>query len=382
MEDFERNHIGELDGIRAIAIIIIVGYHFWQLSWLRPSVGFIDLDWLIRNGSILVDMMILMSGFCLFLPYARHKVYDEEMPSTKKFYKNRFARIAPSYYLSIILILVLFVFPNREYYSKKDMWMDISTHVFFIHNWFEMPAMYSKLLGVLWTVAVEVQLYAFFPFIAKAFLKRPKTIYFLLIAIGLGSSLLISKNFGNIIQALYVNNTLTFVSVFANGMLGAYMYILMTKDKKRNTIEGLFFTIIAIGCIFLFKIMCHSRLSSSSEAKWQIDYRFLLSILNMAFIISCIMSLRPFRKIFNNRIMSFIASISYNLYIYHQFIAVKLREWKIPYWEGETLPNMVGNFDWQWKYLILCIVVSVGLATLMTYCVERPVAKLIKCRRE
>ena len=65
------SHIGVLDGIRAIAIFLVAWYHIWQQSWLQPLTEHVNLDGLVRNGSILVDMMILLSGFCLFLPYAR-----------------------------------------------------------------------------------------------------------------------------------------------------------------------------------------------------------------------------------------------------------------------------------------------------------------------
>lgn len=64
--------IGPLDGIRAVAVLMVVWYHFWQQSWLMPVAGPVNLDWMPRNGAICVDLMILLSGFCLFLPYARN----------------------------------------------------------------------------------------------------------------------------------------------------------------------------------------------------------------------------------------------------------------------------------------------------------------------
>ena len=60
--DYEIYRIGVLDGIRAIAIFLVAWYHIWQQSWLQPLTEHVNLDWLVRNGSILVDMMILLSG--------------------------------------------------------------------------------------------------------------------------------------------------------------------------------------------------------------------------------------------------------------------------------------------------------------------------------
>lgn len=110
---------------------------------------------------------------------------------------------------------------------------------------------------------------------------------------------------------------------------------------------------------------------------WQVENRFLLSLLFMVFVLAVIFSARWFRKIFDNRIMVFLAGISYNLYIWHQYIAVKLKEFRIPFWEGDTPPNQSGDTVWQWQYMILCIILSLLVATAMTYLVERPLAKKI-----
>ena len=99
MSDYETKYLKVLDGIRALAILIIVWYHFWQQNWLSPNFSFISLEFLPRYGFLLVDMMILISSFCLFIPYARTMVYHEKYPNTKNFYIKRLARIVPSYYL-------------------------------------------------------------------------------------------------------------------------------------------------------------------------------------------------------------------------------------------------------------------------------------------
>lgn len=379
-EGFEKYHIKELDGIRALAIIIIVWYHFWQQSWIVPVMGPINLDWLIRNGSILVDMLVLLSAFCLFLPYARQMVFKEQAPAAKYFYINRIARIAPSYYICIFIVLMLFAIPLHEYQSKNFMIRDIFSHMFFIHNWFSDTLLLTKLNGVLWTVALEVQYYLIFPLIAKAFVRRPKTTYFSMIALGLLSCFLISNNFSNINQALFVNNAFTFAGVFANGMLGAWIYCLIINNRKRSKAGSIIFTLLAIGSIYAFRLLCMNRQVYGFETKWQIDYRFLLSIVFLIFMISSIMSAKIFRKILNNGFMRFIAKISFNLYIWHQFISVRLKEFHIPMWYGDTPPNILGDKVWQWKYMILCIFLSLLVASFMTYCVEIPIAKIIKNR--
>lgn len=370
-------HIPVLDGLRAVAILIVVWYHFWQQSWLMPIVGDFNLDWLPRNGAILVDFMILLSGFCLFLPYAREMVYGEKAPGALGFYKKRVARIMPSYYVSILIVLFCFALPLGEYASGTAFWQDFVPHLFFVHNLFPQSHIYTHLNGALWTVAVEVQFYLLFPLLARFFQKKPVLTYVGMVAVGLLSSDWISGHYDTLNQSMFVNHTLTFFSVFANGMLGAWAYVSMNKNRIRSKAEETLFCLLAIGGMCLFKVMCQHRSQYISDTRWQIDYRFLLSLLFLLILFSVIMSPRYWGWLLGNRFMRFLAGISFNLYICHQYISVKLKQFRIPYWEGDTPPNQLGDKPWMWKYLILCIVVSFVVAVLMTYLVEKPLAKLI-----
>ena len=375
--DYEMYHIGVLDGIRAISIIIIVWFHFWQQSWIMPVFGPINLDWLPRNGSILVDMMILLSGFCLFLPYARHAIYGEQRPSSGLFYTKRASRIFPSYFVAIAIALVI-ALVSGTYVTNIDMLRDLLPHLVFLHNWFVESSSDTQLIGVLWTVAVEVQFYIFFPMLAKSFIKKPMLTYWIMVAVGVISSFIISVNFANVNQSMFVNNTFTFASVYANGMLGAWVYVYMTKRQKKNRAEQIFFTLMSLASIFIYKVLCEHRMNYSMETKWQLDYRYVLSLVFLLFVVSTIMALKWYRIIWDNIVMRFIASISFNLYICHQFIAVKLKEWRIPYWTGDEPPNIKGDSVWQWEYLLLSILLSLVVAVAMTYLVEKPLANLIK----
>lgn len=376
-EYYKTDHIDVLDGVRAVSILIVVWFHFWQQSWLMPIVGDFNIDWLPRNGAILVDMMILLSGFCLFLPYAKEMVYGIKAPTVSCFYVKRAARIMPSYYASVFIILFCFALPLGQYATGTDMWKDLTPHLFFVHNFFEESYQWTKLNGALWTVAVEVQFYLLFPLLARAFQKKPLLTYFFMIAVGLLSCHWISNHYDTLNQGMYVNHTLTFTSVFANGMLGAWAYISMTKNRPKNKAEQTLFFLLALGGMWLFKLMCQSRMSYSSATKWQIDYRFLLSLLFLLILISVIMADRYFHWLLGNRLMKFLAGISFNLYIWHQYLCVKLKEFRIPYWEGDTPPNQLGDKVWQWKYLLLSIAVSLVVAILMTYLVEKPLEKAI-----
>lgn len=375
--DYQTEHIDVLDGVRAIAILIVVWFHFWQQSWLMPIVGDFNIDWIPRNGALLVDMMILLSGFCLFLPYARSMVYGTSAPTAKTFYVKRGARILPSYYFSVLLVLFLFALPLKEYVNKGVMWKDLLTHLFFVNNFSYDTLIGTKLNGVLWTVAVEVQFYLLFPLLAKWFQKRPILTYSGMTLLGLISSHIISQNFGQLTQGLYVNHTLTFFSVFANGMLGAWVYVSITKEKKPLKSEQFFYVLMVLLGLVLFKILCDHHMCFPNGQQWQVKYRFVLSLVYLLILFGILMAQQYFRFFLGNRFMKFLAGISFNLYIWHQYIAVKLKEFRIPYWEGTTPPNQLGDKPWMWKYMILCIVLSLVMAILTTYLIEKPVSRWI-----
>ena len=373
--DYEINHIKVLDGIRALAIIIIVWFHFWQQSWIFHHIGNISLDFIPRYGYLLVDMMILLSSFCLFLPYARSMIYHDDVPNTKTFYHKRLVRILPSYLLSMVIAIIFLIISNKNI-SMSFFLKDTLTHMFFVHNLFRDTLVSTNYMAVLWTVALEVQFYLIFPYLAKKFMKHPIITYLVMMSIGITSTIIFHfiSNDSNI--SLLVNNPLTFFMVYANGMMGCYLYVKYTKNKKRNTIKDLIFTFISISCIFIYKYLC-STISLDLQ-RWQIDYRLLLSILFTIFIISSILSIKYYRFLLENKLMKFIAVISFNLYIYHQFIAVKLKEFRIPYWTGDTPPNILGDVKWQWTYFLLCIIISLIVAIVFTYFFEKPITKKLK----
>jgi len=374
---YRQGHIDVLDGIRAVTVLIIVWFHFWQQSWIMPIYKNINLDWIPRNGAILVDMMILLSGFCLFLPYAKEMVYGTKTVPAKDFYIKRIARIFPSYYLCVAICLFCFALPLKEYSGSEFMIKDLLARIFFFSN-FSLDTLFgTKLNGALWTVCVEVQFYILFPFIARFFQKKPIVTYTIMVLISIASCGIININSVNINTWLYAHNSFTYSCVFANGMLGAWIYIAITKYLKQNKLLDIASAVMAVTGLYLYKLMCHSRMQSDDIYKWQIDNRFALSLVYLLIVFSILMGQRIFNPLLGNKVMRFFAGISYNLYIWHQYISVKLKEFRIPYWEGTVAPNQLNDQPWMWKYLIICIAVSLLVAVFMTYCVEKPAAKFI-----
>ena len=72
-----------------------------------------------------------------------------------------------------------------------------------------------------------------------------------------------------------------------------------------------------------------------------------------------------------------LSAISYQAYMWHGVIAKYLVKWRIPKYMAESMPQMNNEPVWQWKYTILCFVLSIALGALLTYAFEKPLQKRI-----
>lgn len=371
-------HIDVLDGVRALAMVFVVWFHFWQQSWLTPPGKW---EPFVRYGFVFVDLLILLSAFCNFYPYARAILLQEPWPDTKTFYKKRAARILPSYYFSLVVMAVVLLAEGTA--LTGAFWKDFAAHIFCVGPLFADSYLSRYFNGVLWTVQIEVLYYILLPWLAKLFRRFPVLTCGGLWACGIGSAEYIVAQKADLIR-IYGNHIATFAGCYANGMLLCVLYITlkrmqaericMQKNLGDKCIQ-LVATGVLAGCIIHLSRML-AELGQGELQVVQLQQRFELSLVFSCFILALPFAWSGIQRLFANRLMKWLAVISYNLYLWHQYIAVKLKEYHIPDWEGEVPPNMTGDVVWMWKYQILIVIVSLLVASVMTYGFERPVARM------
>ena len=66
MEPYRPNcyKIPELNGLRVLLVFIVSWYHFWQQSWLTPSIGSYSLDYLLRGALVQAGIDLHIKLFC------------------------------------------------------------------------------------------------------------------------------------------------------------------------------------------------------------------------------------------------------------------------------------------------------------------------------
>lgn len=131
--------------------------------------GLPGLDFLARSGGAWVDGMILLSAFCLYLPYAHAWAQRSPFPGCRGFWRRRAVRILPSYYAAVL------VAPRcrRRPTGRRDFWLDVGSHLFLIPTLVPQGYVHCRTNGALWTVGVLVLFYLLFPLLARAFYAWP-----------------------------------------------------------------------------------------------------------------------------------------------------------------------------------------------------------------
>lgn len=384
----DTKHVGVLDGVRSLGVLIVLWFHFWQQTWLMPAYQTPFLHWLgireiypnsmRRCGYLCVDLMLLLSAFVLYLPYARQTFLGTPVDSVKLFFKKRFARIVPSYLL--VVLVTFFVALFEGFYANKPafLWKDLLTHLTFTEMLFNDTYLFAGITAVVWTVCIEVAFYLVFPWLAKAFQRLPILVYAVMMLVGLaftfGVALRISE------PRIMVNRFLTFLPVFANGMMAAHLYVWYASRVKRKAIPSIFGMLLAVAaCIAVYHLFTMCTNAWKEQQAWQLKYRAILSFAFTALVLGTAIAPKPFRKILDNRVAASVAAVTYNLYLWHQWLMVRLRM-RFGANSGADIADK--GVSTQWTLTIIALFTAFLVAIVVTYGFEQPISRLILKNRK
>lgn len=367
----ERRYFAAADVLRILCIFTVAWFHIWQQSWLDPSLRigghYIDLQRIVRRGYMFVDLTLLLTGFLLYRPLVRT---EGKIADVKGFYYRRLCRILPCYLLAV-LVAAVFALARGCAIGSAPLWRDFLTHLTFTHT-FSMDTYYwTSLNAALWTVAVEMQFYLVFPLLARAFGKRPALTFSLMTAAALVSRALAATCAKEL--SLWVNQLPCMLDLYALGMLAAHLL------EKRAAARGrwVFLPLALLALFGAFSVLWHQSAAGDPDIKIaQLLWRLPLGICGAAFLYFAGRAPESVDHVFGNRVVRFLSAISYNFYIWHQFLAVKLKEFHIPAYDS-GFPQMSEGHAWQMKYTLLCFAAAFVLSAALTYLVEKPTGRAL-----
>ncbi|HEY1868743.1 MAG TPA: acyltransferase, partial [Candidatus Cybelea sp.] len=251
--------LGVLDGLRGIAVVLVVWYHLWQITWLSPGYA---LDFLPATGFIGVHLFFFLSGFVISYPFIGAALAEGSEPSWRDFAWRRFIKIVPSYVLSIA---VAYAIGYAQAQPNASAVPDLVTHLLFIHTWF--PLRYGTIDGVLWTLAVEVEFYLLFPLIWSFFKRQPWITAVVMIAIAWIWRAALAQCCYYTVFTQWEENLPGYLDIFAFGMIAAYIFSRFGEGWRRK-LPSYVGPFVAVAGIALLVVLLQSLYGYRFHDQW------------------------------------------------------------------------------------------------------------------
>lgn len=165
-------HIAVLDGLRALAIALVLARHslrpFWpDLSQPFAPAGFVDLGAAALNGWMGVDLFFVLSGFLI----TRQLLAARDASGFAKgqlagYFRRRLLRIVPAYYF-VLTLLCFGIFPFFPSAAPETVWgWRYLYHLLFLQDYFP-----PDICVVLWSLAIEVKFYLLAPLLVAVLMR-------------------------------------------------------------------------------------------------------------------------------------------------------------------------------------------------------------------
>ena len=291
-----------LNGIRAIAILIIVAAHTDEFIYLfhRHTIGIIGKGVAVHA----VTLFFVLSGYLITYLLMLEKEKFRKI-HYRKFYMRRALRIWPVYFLMVSVTYIIHIHGGitPEY---KVITAYFLYYLFFIPNIFFAAGGILHPITPLWSIGVEEQFYAFWPFV----INKAKNILGVMLAI-------IAIYFCTKIVLQYAHFTTLFkivnvtrIDSMAIGGIGAYLVL-----ERHRLLSIIYHRITQVIC---WALLIYSLIFGAIHI-FSIADSELYSILFLVFILN--VSTNP-RTIISteNKVLNFLGKISYGLFAYHMSI--------------------------------------------------------------
>ncbi len=149
------NHFQVLDGLRGVAILLVVAYHTF---YTNPSHGLVSalIGHAITAGWMGVPIFFVLSGFLITYPFFKGRWKNSNFVYPHGYSWRRLAKIVPPYYLSLVFCSIFYWlrFHDPEYLKAAALW------AMGLEDYF-LPTVPFNLSY--WSLIVEVHFYCLVP---------------------------------------------------------------------------------------------------------------------------------------------------------------------------------------------------------------------------
>ncbi len=341
-------YIPELDGLRFIAIALVVIGHTQQLVAMKlgMTMGADETAAFILSRMVVgVELFFVISGFILGLPFAANSLADGPPVNLRSYFLRRITRLEPPY---IICMLLLFVLAGS---LSIEQGKHLLASLLYLHN--VAYGASSTINVVAWSLEVEVQFYILAPLLAALFFW-PKSPIFrrgLIVGAAIGNFLLrhlVEWHFGAQPVSLFF-----YLQYFLAGFLIADLYVTDWKQKQAKSYWADLWVVLAWAAFL--GLVAHGPRAMS-----------LITAALLTVIVAC-----SLRGVMTSRVLGFapiaiIGGACYSIYLLHlpliHFLMPRLPAIQF----GDTvIPNV-------FAYGLTAVIVIVPLSMLYFLAIERP----------
>ena len=227
--------IPEMDGLRFVAISMVILYHLNGYLMAKTAFyghGSAAPDWLCRSALVGfhgVELFFVISGFILALPFAAHHLSGAPAVSLRKYYLRRLTRLEPPYFVTIFLLLPLGLLVHPA--PASAIIPHLAASLAYLHN--VIYGDQSTVLGVAWSLEIEVQFYVLVPLLTLVFAIRDRWRR-RTVLIGLTLATLAAQTFFVPHHPRVQLSILAYLQFFLVGFLLADIFLTTWKDSSRR----------------------------------------------------------------------------------------------------------------------------------------------------
>lgn len=351
----KRRYITGLDGIRAIAVIMVLSYHL-KLA-------------LFKSGFLGVTVFFVLSGY-LITGILISEVEEEGTIDLKNFWLRRIRRLVPAVMSMAVVIIFVSAVVNRVIFTKGC--KDFLASVLGFNNWWQIfnKVSYFEAAGVTspfthcWSLAIETQFYLIYPLILLGIYKLVKSrgegrakrgllfagVTLLLALISVILMIVLFDPQQDASRVYYGTDTRAFSLLF--GALLAILWEYRMVPRRLSASVNM-----VLGSVSFAVLLVMTIAINGSSNFWYRGGQFFGTILTVLMVYAVSGRKTWLSRFLSNPVLKWIGDRSYSIYLWHYPIILLISK----------------GIKASWGITLIEIVLSVVLAELSYRFIETPI---------